>query len=99
VWVITPDGIRDQMRNVNLELLTRVFFKDRVYTKGQTLVGYITKVEQDIKKGEIKIGLIFEPVDFSDLIIERGIHFNDKVIVEEGEEKQNNLIVEGRKFI
>jgi len=99
VTTVTPNGLESQKRNVELELLTRVLFKDTVYTNGKILVGYITKVEQDIKKGEIKIGLIFEPEDFSDLIIERGIHFNDKVIVEESEKKQNNLIVEGRRFI
>jgi hypothetical protein len=94
--MLRPDGIEEQdMRNVDLELLDRVLFKDAVYTGGQTLVGYITKVEPDIKKGEIKLGVIFEPDDFSDLIIERGRPLNDSMLIEESGNRENTIIERG----
>jgi len=82
--------------------LDKIVFKDKIYTNGDYVTGYINKVEPDVKKGEIKIGVIFEPDDYSDLIIERGVPLNnDLLIIEEGEEKlpNNNLIEEGRSFI
>jgi hypothetical protein len=68
---------REPGRNIQLELLDKVIFKDTIFTKGEERIGWITKIEPDLKKGEIKIELILEPDDYSDVIIERGIPEND----------------------
>jgi len=81
-------------RNVELELLEKVFFKDKIYTDEKILTGYITKIEPIVKKGEIKIEVIFEPDDYSDLIVETG---NSPIIEESG--SRENIITEGRNLL
>jgi len=85
-------------RNLSLELLDKIVFKDKIYTNGEHLIGYINKVEPDVKKGEIKIGVIFEPDDYSYLIIERGIPLNDNSLIDESGNREETII-EGRSFI
>ncbi|MDR0307128.1 MAG: hypothetical protein LBI42_09870, partial [Chitinispirillales bacterium] len=75
-------------------------FSDAIYTCNKELRGYITKIEAGLKKNEIKFEVIFEPDDYSDLIIERGIPVNDLMprIVEKGMEESgtvNTFVVEG----
>jgi len=76
-------------RNIEFELLDKVFFKDLIYTANKNLTGYITKIEPDIKKGEIKIGVIFDPDDYSNIIIETG---DSPLIIENG--SRNDIIIE-----
>jgi len=75
-----------------------IIFKDRVYTNNQVLTGYVNKIEPDIKKGTIKVGVIFEPDEYSDLIIERGRPLNDNSLIEESG-SQDDIIIEGKSFV
>jgi len=71
-----------------------VFFKDKIYTNEKVLTGYITKIEPNVKKGEIKIEVIFEPDDYSDLIVET----ESSPLIEEGVNREKT-IVEGRSLL
>ena len=92
-YISTSNGLANR-RNLELELLDIVFFQDPIYTRNKTLTGYITKIESDVKKGEIKMSVIFDPDDYSDLIIERGTPLNDgSLIIESGD--RDTIIIEG----
>jgi len=82
-------------RNLTIELLDPVLFRDTIYTHSRILLGYVTKIDVDLKKNQIKLGVIFEPDDYSDVIIERGRPLNDErpFIIENG--KRNDIIIEG----
>ncbi|NLV25720.1 MAG: hypothetical protein GXY48_00905 [Methanomicrobiales archaeon] len=93
-YMKSQNGIMTGRRNLDLELLEAAYFSDQIYTNGQKRRGYVTKIEPDTKKSEIKIGLILEPDDYSEVIVERGIPLNDPMpqIVESG--ARDTIIVE-----
>ncbi|MFP4417600.1 MAG: N-acetylmuramoyl-L-alanine amidase [Chitinispirillaceae bacterium] len=85
--------VAGKKKNLELELLDPVLFCDTIYTMGRHKRGYVVKIEQNTKKSEIMIGLILEPDDFTDVIIERGIPLNDdKPWIYESGERATQII-------
>lgn len=72
--------------NIQLELLDMVYFEDGFFTDNVQRKGWITLIEVDTKKNNIKLQVTLEPVELieDDIIIERGIPLNVDVIEESG---------------
>jgi hypothetical protein len=72
--------------NLQLELCDMVLFEDGFFTDSVQRKGWITYVEVDTKKDQIRLEVTLEPIELVDynLIIERGIPLNVDEISESG---------------
>ena len=78
---ITEDNL------INIELMNRVEFTDKIYTDDTMYEGWITKVEYDTKNDKINVTVMFAPREEQNygadgLIVERGINLNYDTVIE-----------------
>jgi hypothetical protein len=82
---------------INIELMNRVSFTDKIYTDDIADEGWITKVEYDTKKDQINVTVMFAPKEEQSfggdgMIVERGINLNFDTVIEQT--TNTNIVIE-----
>jgi hypothetical protein len=80
--------------NIKLELCDMILFEDGFFTDGVQRKGWITFIQVDTNRHQIKLQVTLEPIELidDDVIIERGIPLNVDIIEESG--SQPDVIIE-----